>query len=131
MEIRVSCWREAKKIFLFAILSFLIVPFILLICKIMEVKRDVWVFSEDKIVHSYGLFSKNEEVLYIKDITDCQMNKSLNGRIWNYGDLRFTVIGQKSRRIPYAKHPEDAQAMFRQAIEKFSKKSVTEVVNTL
>lgn len=102
-----------------------------MVVTILRVKKEHWTIGDEKVVHEYGLLSKNEEVYYMKDITDCIMHESFWGRICKYGDLRFTIIGKRSMTIQCAKHPENVQSYFRGLIEKIRKDSPTAVVGSV
>lgn len=128
MEIKISCFREWQKILVCALLFWLVVPIVILIITVLTVKKDTWTIKDEKIVHEYGLFSKNEEVIYMKDITECRLNQSLGGRIFDYGDIGFSVIGKRSMIIDAVKHPEPVQKVLRELIEKLRNKDVQEVL---
>lgn len=129
MEIKISCFKEWKILVICGLLFWLIIPTIIIIIKVMEVNRDIWTISEDKVHHEYGLFSKNEEVFYMKDITEAKMNQSLGGRIFHYGDIGFKIIGKRGQMvISFAKHPEESLNKFKQMLDEFSKKNVQEIL---
>lgn len=118
MTIRKSLWSEALKIFICAILFWLIVPLVILIITVMTVRRDIFEIRDDRIIHTFGLFSKNEQIILFKNVLDCRVSVPFWGRICKYGDISLSIIGGKRVAIPYAKDPEEVQALLRKYIEK-------------
>lgn len=95
----------------------------------MEVKKDIWTINDDKVHHEFGLFSKNEEVIYMKDITEVKLNQSLGGRMFNYGDIGFKIIGKSGQMvISYAKYPDEVLNKLKKLLDELSKKNVQEVL---
>lgn len=127
-EIHISCFSQFKKILICSVLFFLIVPIFILVFTILEVKKDVWELGQDKLVHRYGLFSKNEHIILVKDITECTCNQSFWGRIFKFGDLSLSVIGKRATHISCVKNPEESAEVLRQYIEKARHADIKEVL---
>ncbi|MGM9874293.1 MAG: PH domain-containing protein [Bacilli bacterium] len=117
-EIKISTFREFKKILICGLLFFLIVPLFIMIFTILEVKKDKWNLGEEKLIHEWGLFSKNEQIYLVKDITEVAINQSFFGRIFKYGDVSLSIIGKRTMHIGYVKNPEEISNVLRQYIEK-------------
>lgn len=94
----------------------------------MTVKRDKYYIGEEKIIHTYGLFSKNEQIILVKNVLDCSVSIPFWGRVCKYGDISLSIIGGKRTFIPYAKNPEEVQTLLREYIEKARTSNITQTV---
>ncbi|MDY2728101.1 MAG: PH domain-containing protein [Candidatus Onthovivens sp.] len=118
MIIQKSLWSEWKKLLICGLLSFLIVPIVIIVIIVKTVKCDQWVISDEKVTHTRGLFSKNEQVILCKNITECSMSENFLGRVFHYGTISLSIIGKRATIIPYCKNPEEVQAELRRKIDK-------------
>lgn len=128
VEFKISAFREFKKILICCLLFFLIVPIIILIITILEIKKDTWELGQDKLIHRYGLFSKNEHIILVKDITEANVSQTLWGRMFKFGDVSIGIIGKRNMHIQCVKNPEEAAETLRKYIEKARTADIKEVL---
>lgn len=69
------------------LLSFLIVPLIMQICKIVLAKRTVIEFYPDRIVTRRGFFNVRETETAFEGISSVSIQQTFWGRIFNYGTV--------------------------------------------
>ena len=69
------------------LLSFLIVPLIIMLVRIINVKDDTISFYNNKVVQRCGIFSKNERTNVLTRVLSVTVKQTFWGRIFNYGTI--------------------------------------------
>ena len=72
----------------------LIVPLIVMICRIVVLKHQVTEFYDSYVIVKSGVLSKNERKTIFPSILSVSVQQTLWGRICGYGDLKVDVIGK-------------------------------------
>ena len=96
------------------LLSPLIVPLIIMIVKIINVKDDTISFYSNKVVHRRGIFNKYEKTTILTRVLSVTMKQTFWGRIFNYGTLEVDVIGKWDLSMKGIKNPKKAKAYLEQ-----------------
>ena len=105
--------------FLRVILFFLIVPLIILIYNIIALKNEVIEFYDDKIIYKKGVLNKSETTVTFMGVYAVNINQSLYGRIFNYGDITVDAVGKWDINSNGIKNPKGLKAY----LEQYSVKS--------
>ena len=90
----------AKKNVLFALnfwlilFSFLIIPLIIQIWKIIVLKSITYEFYDYRIIRKSGVFNKKEERFVFAGVYSVSMYQSFWGRVFNYGDVMVDAPGE-------------------------------------
>jgi uncharacterized membrane protein YdbT with pleckstrin-like domain len=92
------------------LLFFLIVPLIIMIVKIINIKDESISFYNNKVVQRYGIFSKNEKTTIMTPVLSVTVKQSFWGRICNYGTIYIDVVGKWDIQMRGIKHPWQAKA---------------------
>ena len=92
------------------LLSFLIVPLIIMIIKIINVKDDTISFYNNKVVQRSGIFSKYEKTNILTRVLSVTVKQTFWGRIFNYGTIRVDVVGKWDINMSGIKDPMGAKA---------------------
>lgn len=72
----------------------LIIPLIVIIYNIIKLKNDYIEFYSDKIIQYSGIISKHEKRSTFPGVVGISVNKSIFGRMFNYGDLHIDIVGK-------------------------------------
>jgi hypothetical protein len=91
------------------LLGFLIVPLIIMIVKIINVKDDKIYFYKNKVVHKYGIFNKKETTTILTRVLSVSVDRPFWGRIFNYGTIEVDVIGKWDIDMKGVKNPKKAK----------------------
>ena len=97
------------------LLSFLIVPLIIMIVKIINVRDDTISFYNNKVVHRSGIFAKHEKTTVLTRVLSVSVHQTFWGRIFNYGTIRIDVVGKWDINMRGVKNPMKAK----EYLEKF------------
>ena len=97
------------------LLSFLIVPLIIMIVKIINVKDDTISFYNNKVVQRSGVFSKYEKTNVLTRVLSVTVKQTFWGRLFNYGTVYVDVVGKWDINMSGVKNPMEAKAY----LEKF------------
>lgn len=92
------------------LLFFLIIPLIIMIIKIINVKDDTISFYHNKVVHRSGILSKNEKTTILTRVLSVTVKQSFWGRIFNYGTIYVDVVGKWDINMTGIKNPMEAKA---------------------
>ena len=106
--IRKSAWSVVRPWHI--LLSFLIVPLIIMIVKIINVKDDTISFYNNKVVQRCGIFSKYEKTNILTRVLSVTVKQTFWGRIFNYGTLHVDVVGRWDINMRGVKDPMGAKA---------------------
>ena len=90
--IRKSAWSVIRPWHI--LLFFLIVPLIIMIVKIINVKDDKIEIYKNKIVQKSGIFNKKEKTTILTAVLSVDVYQSFWGRIFNYGNVNVDVVGE-------------------------------------
>ena len=91
------------------LLFFLVIPLIIMIVKIINVKDDTISFYGNKVVHRSGILSKHEETTVLTRVLSVTVQQTLWGRIWNYGTIKVDVVGKWDFDMRGIKNPNKAK----------------------
>ena len=105
--IRKSAWSVVRPWHI--LLFFLIVPLIIMIVKIINVKDDTISFYNNKIVHRSGIFSKHEKTNIMTRVLSVTVKQTFWGRIFNYGTVHVDVVGKWDINMRGVKDPMGAK----------------------
>ncbi len=75
------------------LLFFLIVPLIIMIVKIINIKDESISFYNNKVVKKSGIFSKHEKTTVFTQVLSVTVEQTFWGRICNYGTVYVDVVG--------------------------------------
>jgi len=92
------------------LLSFLIVPLIIMIVKIINIKDETISFYNNKVVVRSGIFSKQERTNVLTRVLSVTVKQSFWGRIFNYGTVYVDVVGRWDINMRGVKDPMAAKA---------------------
>jgi uncharacterized membrane protein YdbT with pleckstrin-like domain len=92
------------------LLGFLIVPLIIMIVKIINVKDDKIAFYNNKVVQTSGIFSKYEKTNILTRVLSVTVKQTFWGRIFNYGNVYIDVVGKWDINMRGVKNPMEAKA---------------------
>ena len=76
------------------VFSWLVIPLIIQIVRILSVKSYSIEFYEDKIIVKSGLLSKQEHQSVFAGVYSVSVSQSLMGRIFNYGNVKVDCPGK-------------------------------------
>ena len=106
--IRKSAWSVIRPWHI--LLSFLIVPLIIMIIKIINIKDESISFYNNKVVHRSGIFSKNERTTILTRVLSVTVKQTFWGRIFNYGTIYVDMMGKWDINMRGIKDPIKAKA---------------------
>ena len=92
------------------IFFFLIVPLIIMIVKIINVKDDKILFYNNKVVQQSGVFSKYEKTNILTRVLSVTVKQTFWGRLFNYGTVKVDVVGEWDINMSGVKDPMGAKA---------------------
>lgn len=91
------------------LLFFLVVPLIIMIVKIINVKDDTISFYNNKVVQRSGIFSKQERTNVLTHVLSVTVKQTFWGRIFNYGNIYVDVVGKWDINMRGVKDPMKAK----------------------
>lgn len=91
------------------LLFFLVIPLIIMIIKIINIKDESISFYNNKVVQRYGIFSKNEKTTIMTPVLSVTVKQSFWGRICNYGTVYIDVVGKWDIQMRGIKRPWQAK----------------------
>ena len=92
------------------LLFFLIVPLIIMIVKIINIKDDKILFYNNKVVQQSGVFSKYEKTNILTRVLSVTVKQTFWGRLFNYGTVKVDVVGEWDINMSGVKDPMGAKA---------------------
>ena len=92
------------------LLFFLVVPLIIMIIKIINVKDDKIFFYNNKVVQTSGIFSRYERTNILTQVLSVTVKQTFRGRIFNYGNVYVDVVGKWDINMSGVKDPLKAKA---------------------
>lgn len=92
------------------LLGFLVVPLIIMIIKIINVKDDKIFFYNNKVVQTSGIFSRYERTNILTQVLSVTVKQTFWGRIFNYGNVYVDVVGKWDINMSGVKDPLKAKA---------------------
>ena len=92
------------------LLFFLVVPLIIMIIKIINVKDDKIFFYNNKVVQTSGIFSRYERTNILTQVLSVTVKQTFWGRIFNYGTVYVDVVGKWDINMSGVKDPLKAKA---------------------
>lgn len=98
------------------LLGFLIVPLIIMIIKIINIKDESISFYNNKVVHRSGIFSKKERTTVLTRVLSVSVKQTFWGRIFNYGNIHVDVVGKWDINMRGIKKPMEAKAFLEQFV---------------
>ena len=91
------------------LLGFLIIPLIIMIVKIINIKDETISIYEDKVVQRKGIFSKYEHTNILTRVLSVTVKQTFVGRIFNYGTIEIDVVGYWDIDMKGVKNPKKAR----------------------
>ena len=91
------------------LLGFLIVPLIIMIVKVINIKDDKIYFYKNKVVHKHGILNKKETTTILTRVLSVSVDRPFWGRIFNYGTIKVDVIGKWDIDMTGVKRPKKAK----------------------
>jgi uncharacterized membrane protein YdbT with pleckstrin-like domain len=92
------------------LLFFLVVPLIIMIIKIINVKDDKIFFYNNKVVQTSGIFSRYERTNILTQVLSVTVKQTFWGKIFNYGTVYVDVVGKWDTNMSGVKDPLKAKA---------------------
>ena len=101
-----SAWECVN--FYWIIACILIIPLIVLICRITAVKKFSMEFYDNKIIIKKGWLNTSEDQITFMGVTAVSVQQSFWGSICGYGTVKVDCVGQKwdIATTSYIKNPE-------------------------
>lgn len=112
--IRKSAWSVVRPWHI--LLGFLIVPLIIMVIKIINIKDESVSFYQNRVVHRSGIFSKQEKTTIMTRVLSVSVKQTFWGRICNYGNIYVDVVGEWDINMRGVKDPMKAKAYLEQFI---------------
>ncbi|MBQ8308561.1 MAG: PH domain-containing protein [Clostridia bacterium] len=97
-------------------LFWLVVPLIIIICKIVVLKFQQIEFYDQRVIKKSGVFSKKERQFVFTSVVSVSVDQSFWGRIFNYGDVRVDLIGKGIITANGISRPNELKAFVEQYI---------------
>ena len=111
--IKKSAWSVIK--WWHIVFGIFIIPLIIMIVKIINIKDESISFYNNKIVHRSGIFSKHEKTTILTRVLSVTVRQTFWGRIFNYGTIYVDMMGKWDISMRGIKNPKGAKAY----LEKF------------
>jgi uncharacterized membrane protein YdbT with pleckstrin-like domain len=105
---RKSAWSVVRPWHI--LLGFLIVPLIIMIVKIINIKDETISFYNNRVVVRSGIFSKHERTNILTRVLSVTVKQTFWGRIFNYGTVQVDVVGKWDINMRGVKDPMAAKA---------------------
>ena len=105
--VKFSVFKYRRRIFWFTVLSFLVFPlFLVVICTIIRSKVEKLVFNGLYYEYHAGFLKKKVVECKITDIQTITVEKSLFGKIFNYGNVKYSTSNRTGRTFDHVKMPD-------------------------
>ena len=91
--IRKSAWGVIK--WWHILFGFLIIPLLIMLWDIINIKDETISFYGNKVVHKSGILNRHERVTIMTPVLSVTVNQTFLGRILNYGDINVDIYGGK------------------------------------
>ena len=111
--IKKSAWSVIK--WWHIVFGIFIIPLIIMIFKIINIKDESISFYSNKVVHRSGILSKNEKTTILTRVLSVTVRQTFWGRIFNYGTIYVDMMGKWDISMRGIKNPMGAKAY----LEKF------------
>lgn len=92
------------------LLFFLIVPLLIMIWKIINIKDETISFYNNKVVIKSGILRKNERTTILTPVLSVTVKQTFWGRIFNYGNIHVDMVGKWDINMRGVKNPMEAKA---------------------
>ena len=106
--IRKSAWSVIRPWHI--LLFFLIVPLLIMIWKIINIKDETISFYNNKVVIKSGILRKNERTTILTPVLSVTVKQTFWGRIFNYGNIHVDMVGKWDINMRGVKNPMEAKA---------------------
>lgn len=111
--IKKSAWSVIK--WWHIVFGIFIIPLLIMIWKIINIKDESISFYNNKVVHRSGILSKNEKTTILTRVLSVTVKQTLWGRIFNYGTIYVDMMGKWDIKMRGIKNPKGAK----EYLEKF------------
>ena len=111
--IKKSAWSVIK--WWHIVFGIFIIPLLIMIWKIINIKDESISFYNNKVVHRSGIFSKHEKTTILTRVLSVTVRQTFWGRIFNYGTIYVDMMGKWDISMRGIKNPMGAKAY----LEKF------------
>ena len=98
------------------LLSFLIVPLIIMIVQIINIKDETISFYKNRVVIKCGIFNKQERTTIMTPVLSVTVKQTFWGRIFNYGTVYVDVVGKWDINMRGVKDPLKAKRYLEQFV---------------
>jgi len=71
-----------------------IIPFLILIWKILERKVDIWAVTNLRVIDEYGVLSHNAKESPLDKVNNISFQQSLMGRMFGYGSVQIQTAAE-------------------------------------
>ena len=106
--IRKSAWSVIRPWHI--LLFFLIIPLLIMIWKIINIKDETISFYNNKVVIKSGILRKNERTTILTPVLSVTVKQTFWGRIFNYGNIHVDMVGKWDINMRGVKNPMEAKA---------------------
>ena len=106
-----SAWAAWSflSVLLTVLLSFLVVPIIVQVCRTIIVKKYCVEFYDDKIIVKSGWLNTKTKQMVFMGVTSVTINQTLWGKIFGYGDLNIDCVGKWDVDTTCIKNPQELE----------------------
>ncbi|MBQ8230038.1 MAG: PH domain-containing protein [Clostridia bacterium] len=98
----------------------LIIPIFIVIFKIIAAKNYIIEFYDDKIITRSGVINKNKKQSIFMGVTATNVEQTLFGRLFNYGNVNVDCVGKWDIDTTNIKNPEALERYLQTKIVKTS-----------
>ncbi|MBO5931474.1 MAG: PH domain-containing protein [Clostridia bacterium] len=106
--IRKSAWSVIRPWHI--LLFFLIVPLLIMIWTIINIKDETISFYNNKVVIKSGILRKNERTTILTPVLSVTVKQTFWGRIFNYGNIHVDMVGKWDINMRGVKNPMEVKA---------------------
>ncbi|MBO5373962.1 MAG: PH domain-containing protein [Clostridia bacterium] len=97
LVVKKSAWSAVTP--LCVIFFWLVIPLIVMICRIIVAKHYVFEFYDEHVIVKSGVLSRNERKTVFPTILSVSVSQSFWGRIVGYGNVMVDVVGKWDVRL--------------------------------
>ena len=106
--IKKSAWSVIK--WWHIVFGIFIIPLLIMIWKIINIKDETISFYNNKVVHRSGILSRNERTTILTRVLSVTVKQTFWGRIFNYGTIYVDMMGKWDINMRGIKNPMEAKA---------------------
>ena len=107
----------------------LIIPLLVIIVRIIQLRCETIEFYSDKIIKRSGIFFKKEKRSAFTGVMGVSVSQGIMGRMFGYGDVHVDVAGKWDIRTNGVKNPHALQDFLEEFLINKNSTLVTTVMN--